>query len=225
LRNLESSKYIVKDAGARRAFNGYSMSKRIGFLEEILNIVQSGENGDDLFIPEILKSDIVSKLNSLGEFRNYISHTAAATESRQKKLIDKYQPIVEDILESLDFLATYRLVRIPQFKFKDGKLVRTMEVYTGVVPTPDEFLIENDNEYIRADADHLILLDQDDQFLDLFPIYQLLASDETHDETHMCFLKQRKAEQKKLTGESVQGAFEVSLDGYDVFEELQNKIK
>jgi len=225
LRNLDRSKYNIKDAGARRAFNGYSMSKRIGFLEEVLDVARSEANRDDLFIPEILKSDIVSKLNSLGEFRNYISHTAAATESRQKKLIDKYQPIVEDILESLEFLTSYRLVRIPEFKFRNGRLVRKMEIYTGVVPTPDEFPLENDNEYIRAEADHLILLDQEDQFLDLFPIYQLLASDETHDETHMCFLKQRKAEQKKLMGESVQGSFEVALDGYDVFEELQKKIK
>ncbi len=225
LRLLDSDKYAVKDAGARRAYNGYSMSKRIDFLDEILIVAIQNGNKDDLFIPEILESDIISKLKSMGEFRNLISHTAAATESRQKKLIDRHRPIVENILESLEFLTSYRLVRIPEFKFKNGRLMRRMEIYAGVVPELEEFPVSSDNEYVKADADHLILLDQEDQFLDLFPIYQLLASDETHDETHMCFLKQRKTEQKKLFGESVQGSFEVTLDGYDVFEELQQKVK
>lgn len=225
LRNLDVDKYKIKEAGSRRAYNGYSMAKRVDFLGEIFEIASQDGNKDDLFTPEILEVNMMSKLREMGEFRNLISHTAAATERRQKMLINKYRPIVEGILESMEFITSYRLVRIPEFKFSNNRLIRRMEVYSGVVPEIEEYPLPDESEIIKAESDHLVLLNQEDEFLDLFPLYQLFASEETYDEAHICFLKQRKAEPKKLIGESVQGAREVFLDGYDVFEELQSKVK
>ncbi|GHO56066.1 hypothetical protein KSB_45410 [Ktedonobacter robiniae] len=60
-------------------------------------------------------------------------------------------------------------------------------------------------------------MDRDDQILDLHPLYQILANEYTHHETHLCFFKQRKEGDKRLEGESVQGAFNLNLDGFDDF--------
>ena len=224
LRRLEPKKYRVKDAGARRAYNGYSLSKRKDFIKEILKIAKENNSGKDLFAPELVNVDVSEYLKPLEDFRNHISHTAAATERRQEKLIQKYQPIVENLLDDLSFLSAYRLVRIPEIRFVNGKFIRRMEIYSGVVPKLEEYQIPDDIEYIKAESEHLVLLDPDEQVLDLYPLYQRISSDETHDETHICFFKQRKAEQRKLEGESVQGAFPVTLDGYEDFDELQKKL-
>ena len=68
------------------------------------------------------------------------------------------------------------------------------------------------------------MLSPEDKVLDLYPLYQLLATEETRYATHLCFLKQRKAGDKRLDGESVQGAFEMALPGFEDFEALQAKI-
>jgi hypothetical protein len=98
-----------------------------------------------------------------------------------------------------------------------------MEVYIGVVPDMLEEPL-TDEKITKIDSEHLAILDADNNALDLYPMYQRLASDETHHETHVCFFKQRKAKSLLLEGESVQGAFPVNLNGYDEFELFQKKI-
>jgi hypothetical protein len=128
------------------------------------------------------------------------------------------------MLEDLDFLTRYRLVRIPSFYFLHGQLMRRMEIYHGVVPELDEQPIPDPSSLTQADRDHLVLLDDEDKVLDLHPLYQLLASQETRHENHLCFFKQRRAGQMLLEGESVQGAFPVRLEGFQDFEALQDRI-
>lgn len=124
----------------------------------------------------------------------------------------------------LQFLAEYRLVRIPSFYYKDGRLIRRMELYQGVVPSLDEQPLSEGIDLTQAEHEHLVLLNAEEEVLDLYPLYQLLATEETRYETHMAFFKQRKKDDGILKGESVQGAFPVNLHGFNDFEVLQGRI-
>jgi len=223
LNRLDMTKYIISDKGARKAYDDFSMAGRLKFIEKILEISRL-DSGKDLFIPEFTKCSFVKHANKLrSDFRNSLSHTATATESQQRKILGDYKDIVDTMLKELVFLTNYRLVRIPSFHFMQHKLVRRMEVYHGVSPELDENPIEH-IELITADRDHIVLLDAENKFLDLFPLYQLIAYEETRYETHMCFLKERKGSERRLRGESVQGAFEVDLGGVSDFDTLIAKI-
>lgn len=224
LQRLDPKKYYIKDNGARRAFNGYSLSSRMDLVGEILEISKF-EKGQDLFIPELIDSSFVDQAKQLqSDFRNKLSHTATATESQQKKVLSEFEPIVEKMLFDLQFLVNYRLVRITSFYYKNHNLIRRMEVYHGIVPDIEEDELLDEIEFINSDRDHIILLNSDGQILDLHPLYQLIASEETRHENHMCFFKQRKSKEHQLDGESVQGAFPITLEGFDYFESLQLRI-
>jgi hypothetical protein len=223
LRNLDPQRYFITDAGARRAYNHYSMAARLGFVSTLLDTAR--ENASDLFMPELVDvSDVVGIARTLqDDLRNRISHTAASSESQQLRLIDEFKPEVDFLLSRLDFLRNYRLVRVPSFYYRHGQLIRQMIVYNGTVPTLDEQSIEND-ALSPVERDHLVLLNTDEQVLDLYPIYQLFSGQETRHETHLCVLKQCKKSAQRLEGESVSGAFPVELDGYAEFEALQNRL-
>lgn len=225
LRRLDPFAYYIADGGARRAYNGYSMSARMDFVTEVQRIAQANRS-EDLFIPELVDSPVPALAKKLQEdLRNRLSHTATATESQQRRVLADFEPIVESMLSELDFLNRYQLVRVTSYFCERDRLVRRMEVYQGVVPEFDEQVLSDDTELIRADRNHLVLLDPDEgQVLDLYPLYQLVASEETRHENHLCFLKQRKVGQQLLEGESVQGAFSLSLPGFQDFETLQSRI-
>ena len=224
LNRLDGERYFVADKGARKAYNGYSMSARMDFVKHLLQHARAN-NGDDLFVPELLNTSVAEHASHLQEaLRNPVSHTATAPESRLKKLVDQFEPEITEMLNELRFLVDYRMVRITSFYYRGGKFVRRMEVYRGSVPSIDEQELSEGATLTRADYDHLVLLDQDDQVLDLYPLYQLLANEDTRYENHMCFLKQRKAGERILEGESVQGAFSTHLEGFDQFDLLLRKF-
>jgi hypothetical protein len=221
---LNPNTFFIKDKGARRAYNGYSMSQRMDFVDAIISIAKS-LNSQELFVPEFTNSPIVSQIKRLHEeFRNRISHSATATESQQRKLIADFEPLVLEMLADLDFVTKYRMARVTSFYFRFSSLQRRMELYHGVVPELDEQSISDASRLTQADRDHIVLIDPEDQVLDLYPLYQLLASEETRYETHLCFFKQRKRDEKRLEGESVHGSFPVNLEGFEYFENLQSII-
>lgn len=224
LRRLDPRTYYISDAGARRAYNGYSMTTRMDFVAELQGIAQLNQ-GKDLFMRELADSLVPALAKDLqDDLRNRLSHTATAAESQQRQVIEDFEPLVESMLSDLDFLSRYQLVRVTSYFYEGTKLVRQMEVYQGVVPELDEQFLSSDTELTVADRNHLVLLDPDGRVLDLYPLYQLVASEETRHENHLCFLKQRKAGQELLEGESVQGAFGLSLPGFEDFEILQARI-
>ena len=220
LQRLDPNQYKITNNGARKAYNGYSMSARMDFVSDIINIAKAN-NGKDLFLPELMQSSIVTPAKELqDDLRNALSHTATASASRQNFILKKYQPLVEDMLAQLEFLANYPLMRLPSFYIKRGKLVYRIESYSGVMLKVEEKEISNSSEPIQAEHDHIILMDRDNQVLDLHPLYQLLANEDTRHEPHLCFFKQRKEADKRLEGESVQGAFNINLDGFEDFKTL-----
>jgi hypothetical protein len=223
-RRLDGKDYFIEDSGARRAYNGYSMSARMDFIEEILNTAR-GNSQQELFLPELTQTSVVRGAKELQEkLRNTMSHTATATETQQKNIIREYQPQVEQMLDELDFLRKYQLVRVTSFYFSHSQFFRRMEVYHGTYTKIDEQAVSEDTSPTKADRDHIILLDADGDVLDLYPLYQMIATGETRFENHMCFFKQRKQKDRRLEGESVQGSFAVDLEGFDEFENLQTRI-
>lgn len=221
---LDPRIYFVQDKGARRAYNGYSMTARLDFIDEIIGTAKR-QSPNDLFIPELVNTTFIAQAKDFQDnYRNRLSHSATATESQQQKVLVDFEPVVMNILSELEFITKYRLVRVPMFHFQNEQWKRRMEIYHGVVPEIDEQIVQADGGLIPVDRNHVVLINEEDQYLCLHPLYQLLASDETRNENHLCFFKQRKKAANTLEGESVQGAFEVKLDGYKEFESLQSRI-
>ena len=222
LRRLDPKQYYVENKDHRKAYNSDSMAHRIDFAKAIIDIAKLN-SGKDLFIREIIQyPSIVTLAEKLKDFRNQISHTAATSESLQRKILHTYQPVVEEMLAQLEFLSSYLLVRIPSFHYEKDKLICVKEIYQGVMLTVRQDDIDSSN-LPNVDHNHIALMDVDNQILDLHPLYQLIANDNTHDEIHLCFLKRRKKDKEYLEGESVQGAFGIDLEGFDDFESLINK--
>ena len=74
-----------------------------------------------------------------------------------------------------------------------------------------------------AEYDKVVLLDADNRMLDLFPMYQLVESDVTRYERHLCFMKTAKGQQ--ILGEDAHTALEMELTGYVQLEKLQERHK
>ena len=172
LRRLDPAKYQVQDAGARRAYNGFSMAARLDFVSALLHTAATTNSQHELFIPDLVGTSVVETAQRLqDELRNRISHTATTTESQQDRLLKEFQPLAEDLLEDLSFLSNYRLVRIPSFHFKRGRLFRRVEVYKGVTPSVEEEILQ-DQGATQAEFDHVVMLSPEDKVLDLYPLYR-----------------------------------------------------
>jgi hypothetical protein len=229
--NLSQLGYFIEDKNVRQAHKSFSMAWKLDFISQVVGMAKERlERGEaqrpELFIPELLDSSFVERAKELKDFRNLVSHTATATESQQRNFLNIYQPKVKVMLNELEFLRSYYLVRIPRLYVSQQSLFRHLEVYKGVLPNLKEEKLSSDLTELSwitsADHQHLLLLNRDDEVLDLHPMYQLLATDETRHETHLCFLKQQKS--SKLYGESIQGSFELELQGGDRFSALTAKI-
>ena len=59
LRRLDPTKYRVEDTGARRAFNGFSMSARLDFVASLLQTAASTNSRHELFIPDLVGTSVV----------------------------------------------------------------------------------------------------------------------------------------------------------------------
>ncbi|MBE9210732.1 DEAD/DEAH box helicase family protein [Nostoc sp. LEGE 06077] len=226
LRRLDPKTFFIKDKNIRRAYNGYSMATRIDLVKEVANIARL-KNNLDIFIPELVGSPFPHYAEQLKDLRNSLSHTATATESKQRQILSDYQPIVEDLLSGLEFFEDYRLVRVPSLYRKGGQFIYRMEVYQGTVPHLDEQAANDDSpleELIEAEYNHLVMLNNSGKILDLHPLYQLVENEQTQYESHICFFKQRKQKEQKLEGESVLNSKVIELDGFDEFDKLQSNI-
>ncbi|HEX2926534.1 MAG TPA: DEAD/DEAH box helicase family protein [Ruminiclostridium sp.] len=214
--NLKASGYVIQDKGARKAFSGFSMAARIDFVSELLQQRKTGKV-HELFLSELCKYDDFSAVSrTLNEdLRNSISHTAAASESQQERILHDFTPIIYEMLEKLKFLTQYRLVRIPSYYVRDHKIFRRLEVYSGVSHYLDEEEIDAGQVTAKIGGDHLVLLNSEGQQLNLFPLYQLISNLETRHESHLCIFKQRR--NNVLQGESLPGSFEIELIGEEYF--------
>jgi len=215
-RNLKTAGYVIQDKGARKAFSGFSMAARIDFVSELLQQRNDGRV-NNLFLDELCRYDRFSTISrALNEdLRNSISHTAAASESQQERILEEFTSVIHEMLEKLKFLTQYRLVRIPSYCVRDHKIFRRLEVYSGVSHYFDEEEIETAQINADIGEDHLVLLNPEGGQLNLFPLYQLISNADTRHENHFCIFKQRR--NNILQGESLPGSFEIELIGEEYF--------
>lgn len=219
---LDPVEPFIEERSVRTAFDGSSMSYRVAFVEAVAEVVRTRAS-QQLFLPELCSSKFTALARQIqSEFRNQISHSATASESRQKALLDRYQPIVEEMLEELSFLENYRLARIAAIYMKGGRYIRRVEIYQGVTPALDEQDFGPADRPTLAEHDHLVLLNPSDEYLDLYPLYQHVASASTSYETHMCFFRQRRS--GRLEGESVLNSAAVELNGLSDFDALRRRL-
>jgi hypothetical protein len=202
-RNLNAQNYPVTAGNEKGAYKNSALAGRLFFVEKICNL--SVARGEKLFLSQLPDSDFVSNANKLRELRNKLSHTVTLTESQIKNILEENRPLLEQLLESLSFLANYRFVRIPAFYYEDGKLVRQLEIYSGTAPFPEvDTDFEEELSQLKIHRGHLVLLDEDDNALDLNPLYQLIAHKDTGFVTHLCYLKAVLSNNTQIQAESVQ---------------------
>ncbi|MEC7641975.1 DEAD/DEAH box helicase family protein [Idiomarina sp.] len=225
-RRLDVSKYYVENRKSRTAYNDFSMADRLSFIESIQDSAKSHDR-PELFIPELIDGfSVPDAIKLKNDLRNQAAHTATVSEHQQKRVLECFLPIVERMLEKLSFLEKYQMVRISSFYYNNTDLIRRMEVYAGVVPLIDEQVLAEGSELTPADRNHIVLIDQEDNILDLHPIYQLVSSDSTKFEPHISYLKQRMGGDKnRLEGESIPGAFNLDLEGFDDFEQIRTNLQ
>ncbi|AGC43884.1 type I restriction-modification system, restriction subunit R [Myxococcus stipitatus DSM 14675] len=221
LRNFSPQEHAELGKSARQACNSHSMSDRMNFVQKVLQTARTQKNCE-LFIPELKNSKFVQRVQKLQrEFRNVQAHTATQTESLARKTLEDFGPQVHELLAEVSFFPRYRLVNVPSFYGKEGKLTRRMVQFSGVVPTLEEEAIELEALSNPPEHDRLILLDEEDAVLDLYPFYQFLANAETHHESHLCFFKgSRKG---TLRGESVNNSRPFDLPGHDELMKLLDR--
>lgn len=219
-RRLAAQGYKVKDSNAKNAYEKASMAYRIGFVEQVCNLDHSRKQDSLLFIPEIRESSFCKLAREMqSDFRNQISHSSTAGAGRQRALLEQFTPTMEELLNELRFLENYRLARIPELYLDNGRYTRRVEVFMGVTPVLDEQVFEKDQQPELAEREHIVILDENDDHLDLYPLYQFLTIESMGHETHMCYMKQRKG--GALQGESVQTPIEIELGGFRDFEVLK----
>ncbi|HUV89036.1 MAG TPA: restriction endonuclease subunit S [Anaerolineae bacterium] len=221
------------DKGMRRAYESFSMDKRLKFIDGLLKAVKKqGVKDRDmhLFVPELLNVDICSSLDRLRRLRNVDAHSAAGTPAAQKALLKENQPLIEDLLNKVRFLRGYPLCRVQGSYAERGRIILIIEYFQGALYETDireQEAPRAENEQpkqITADRDHVVLLNSQFDWLDLHPFYQVITSEEYRHEAHLCFHKQiasDEAGQRQIFGESIQFRREFSLSG---IEELQRLV-
>jgi hypothetical protein len=223
LRRLDPKQFYVQDPSVRMAYKTYRLPERMAFVESIV-AASRPQAESPLFVTEMAACRATQIIRELQrEFRNPMSHTAAPQEHQQQKILDRFAPQVEQLLADVEFLSRYTLVRIVSFHWSGQRLHRRVETFRGVAVGLREEVVQDGKTPTKAERDHLVLLDEEDNVLDLHPMYQLLSNSETRDERHVCVFKQRSG--TALEGESIVGAFPVRLGGFDDFEQLRLRLQ
>lgn len=226
LNNLDQALFFVEDKGIRKAYQTFSMSRKIDFIKSISELARKN-TVSNLYMPELVQSSFITYAEELKDLRNSLSHTATFTESKQSKILKDNLPIVEELLAELDFLRSYSMIRIPFFYPKNNQFRRRTEVFKGAIANLEDEALEDDfilEQLKAADNDHLMLYNSSGQILNLYPFYQLIDDERTNYETHICFFKQAKMKEGILDGESIQGSYQMDLDGYKDLENLVSRI-
>lgn len=210
----------IQDKKYRNAYKDYSVERRLGFIQGMLTIASSNHDVD-LFTPELAISSFVDYAQKLRNVRNDFAHSGTASESKQRKLLEEYKPIIDELLHELEFLSNYRLVQIPSFHYEGGQFIYQMTIYQGTIPLREAKPLKSNSQTGQpclAEHNHLVMLNDKGQVLDLHPLYQLVSDDKTQHEEHICFLKDCKEE--KIHVESIHTSVVLTLEGLEDLKKL-----
>lgn len=207
------SRFNIDDSEAVRLLNGslnnYSLDYRIRYISRILKVA-SNDKAIDLFVPELTDCNfgICSEIHN--NLRNVIGHQGK-TDEWCKHQFPIYEPKLNKLLESLIWLKNYRLIQITKLTIRDKKYIHdivTMSGNNALFPTQPEEL----EAPLEVDTEHVILLNENNNALNLHPFYFFHAWKDTGFKNHLCFMKQINIDSQKIKYESLEEAGEISID-------------
>jgi hypothetical protein len=189
----------------------FSLDRRIKYIFRFIKLSQDDPN-IRLFLPEIVNAEFATCSEIHNNVRNKSSHSDTP-DAWCRKVVKDYRPKVKRLLESLLPIREYRLAQVTNVSVRDGRPqhhITTMMGDNSLFPTQ----VEDLDSLLPADTQHVILLDQNYNVLDLHPFYVFHAWESTGMQNHLCFLKQIVGQppKQKLKIESTEGAGESEIE-------------
>jgi len=200
----------------------FSIDRKVKFISKLIKKSRANDAWN-LFVPEIadVTIGICSEINN--HVRNKYSHDESP-EAWCKKQVKEYSPKLEKLFKSLFPLQAYRLVQVRSILIREGRLQHNMISMMGnnSIFTPQ---IEDLDNVLQAETNHVILLDQDYNALDLHPFYQFHAWESTGMQDRLCFAKQVNQEKNTLKLENLEGSGTTEIDVDIKFSDILNQLK
>lgn len=181
----------------------FSIDRRIKFITRIIKKARIDTTWN-LFVPKLtdVAIDICSEIHN--NVRNQFSHNETS-DAWCRKQVQDYSPKLEKLFRSLLPLKEYRLVQATNIQVQNKRPQYTMIVMMGnnSIFTSQ---VEDFDEMLPIDTNKVILFDEDSNALELHPIYQFHAWENTGMQDRLCFVKQMKQETAVFTLESLDGS-------------------
>jgi len=187
---------------------GYSMEKRLKVIFHVIKLAK--DNPDvNLFVPELTEFEVRVCSEIHNQLRNKYSHVSTPPEPWCERAVNRFEPRLEKLLQSLTPLKDYKLMQVTGLAVRDDRFHHNILSMMGNNPLFQSQVEELENP-LPADTQHVILIDQDYNVLDLYPLFLFYAWESTGMQYHLCFLKQvvGEAPNKRLKVESTHGVGE-----------------
>jgi hypothetical protein len=190
----------------------YSIDRRIQFILNMRKLAKEDPN-IALFVPELDGAEVGVCSDIHNNLRNQYSHVAAPPEPWCEQAIANYEPKLERLLQSLMPLQDYKLAQVTGLTVRDSRPQHTVILMMGNNPL-FQSQVEDLESLLPADTNHVILLDQDYNVLDLHPFFLLHAWESTGMYHHLCFFKQTVGDlpNQRLRVESTQGVGDTTAE-------------
>ena len=205
----------LNDQELRLLFNNsiadYSIDRRLKYILRFIKLKQNGASFG-LFVPEIVEAELGICSDIHNNVRNKSSHIDIS-EAWCKKTVEAYHPKLIKLLGSLRPLRDYRLAQVIRVIVRDG---RPQHHITTMMGDNSLFTTQVDDldNLLPADTQHVTLLDANYNVLDLHPFYLNHAWESTGMQDHICLIKQIVGQHPKqrMRIESTLGAGQTEIE-------------
>jgi len=190
------------------SISGYSMERRLDVIFHMIKLAK-GDPDVNLFVPELIDFEVGVCSEIHNQLRNKYSHVSTPPEPWCEQAVSRFEPRLERLLQSLMPLKDYKLMQVTGLAVRDGRFHHNILSMMGNNPLFQSQVEELENP-LPADTQHVILIDQGYNVLDLYPLFLFYAWESTGMQYHLCFLKQvvGEAPNKRLKVESTHGVGE-----------------
>lgn len=195
-----------------KVVTNFSIDRRIIFILHMLKLAKANHN-IALFTPELVNAQVGICRDIHNNLRNPYSHVAKPPEPWCDQAIAAYEPKLERLLRSIMSLKDYKLAQVTRLTVRDGRFQHIIASMMG-----NNTLFQSQEEDLEspvlADTNHVILIDQDYNILDLHPFYLLHAWESTGMYHHLCFFKQVSGDppNQRLKVESTHGVGDTTTE-------------
>jgi Type I restriction modification DNA specificity domain/N-6 DNA Methylase len=206
LRRLKSADPELK------AVTDFQIDRRISFIMRLIKLAKQGAV-TDLFVPEIVDAEVGVCREINNNVRNIQAHLSALPEPRCRQLVESYRPKLERLLQSLLPLRQYKLAVVRNIEVRNRRPQYTILSMMGESPL-FRAQVEDLDDFLEADTQQVLLIDQNYNSLVLHPFYILHAWESTGMHPHLCFFKQVIGDppKQRLKVASTQSSVEVITD-------------